>query len=154
MNRWFAGLVCSISALGAMAADRDPTVPPAEAGVASTRPASPAGAIATLEGSTVLVQNGQPFLVVGTRLVGVGQKVGAAKLERITETDIWLREAGQLRKVQRFAGIQRSVAQGAAGCAARPAASAVRTQSKVVKSTPSDLPPAETPAAPCEGAQP
>jgi hypothetical protein len=101
-----------------------------------------------------MVQNGQPYLVVGTRLYAVGQKVGAATLERITETEIWLREVGQLTKVQRFAGIQRTVARTAAACAAKPAASSARTKPRLAKTMRSESSQAETTAAPCEGAQP
>lgn len=115
---------------------RDPTTPPPEATV------QPGAAAAPAPGMAVVVQDGKPHLVVGTRLVAVGQKVGNAKLERITETEVWLREGKQLTKVPRFSGIQRSVAKPAAPCVA-PAAKA-RTRSK----------PVVTPAAPCEGVQP
>lgn len=112
-----------------LAADRDPTSPPAEAGV----PAGATGvsAPAAAPSYSVIMQNGQPFWVVGTRLYAVGQRVGLIKLERITETEIWLREDGQLRKVPRFAGIQRRVTPSVPACAA-----------------------ASSAAAPCEGAQP
>lgn len=83
---------------------RDPTAPPA----ALVAPAVGSASSPAREApGGVIVRNGTPYLVVGTRLVAVGQQVGAAKLERITETDIWLREAGKLRKVPRFDGIQR-----------------------------------------------
>lgn len=117
---------------------RDPTTPPPEA---SALPGSAAGA-APAPGMAVVVRDGKPHLVVGTRLVPVGQKVGNAKLERITETEVWLREGKQLNKLPRFSGIQRSVAKPVVPCAA-PSAKA-RTRSKSVV----------TPAAPCEGVQP
>lgn len=85
---------------------RDPTVPPPEAGLAS-------GAAGTLPAGNepgsmgVLVRDGRPYLVAGTRLYAQGQKLGAARIERISETEIWLREGGVLRKVPLFAGIQR-----------------------------------------------
>lgn len=112
-----------------VAADRDPTSPPPELGAPAGAPGVSAPAAAP--SYTVIVQNGQPFWVVGTRLYAVGQRVGPIKLERITETEIWLREDGQLRKVPRFAGIQRRVTPSAPACAA-----------------------ASSAAAPCEGAQP
>jgi hypothetical protein len=141
--------VCLASA-PAWAADRDPTAPPAAAGLALPGGA-PAEGSAPLSHS-VIVQNGQPYLVVGTRLVAVGQKVGAAKLERITETEIWFREGRQLTKQARFAGIQRSPA--AVACAAKPAGSAARAARKKASTTPSDNKQAATAAAPCEGVQP
>lgn len=115
---------------------RDPTTPPPEA------TALPGAAAAPAPGTAVVVQDGKPHLVVGTRLVAIGQKVGNAKLERITETEVWLREGKQLTKVARFSGIQRSAAKPAVPCLA-PSAQA-RNRSK----------PVVTPAAPCEGVQP
>jgi len=67
---------------------------------------------------SVIVREGKSWLVVGTRLIAPGQKTVPWVLERITETEVWLRDGTQLRKVQRFAGIQRSnVAASTAGCA-------------------------------------
>ena len=85
---------------------RDPTVPPAAAGLASPERA------ATLSGiepgaMTIIVRGGRPYLAVGTRLYAQGQNLGQARIERIGETEIWLREGGVLRKVQQFSGIQR-----------------------------------------------
>lgn len=122
---------------------RDPTVAPAqaEADGASQAPA-------TAPGYAVVIQNGKPHLVVGTRLVPVGQKVGNARLERITETEIWFREGGQLRKEARFSGIRRTTASTPADCAAPPAASHAKPRPK------SSKPRAATTAAPCEGAKP
>ena len=85
---------------------RDPTIPPAEAGQASN---AVAGSLAVAEPSTmtIIVRNGRPFWVVGTRLYAQGQKIGQARIERISETEVWLREGGVLRKVPQFTGIQR-----------------------------------------------
>ncbi|MDH4451478.1 MAG: hypothetical protein QE265_12960 [Rhodoferax sp.] len=90
------------------AADRDPTLPPAAVSAApgASAPGAPAPALAA-QMHGVLVQDGQPRLVVGTRLYAVGQTVGTARLERITETEVWLREGKRLHKLPRFAGIQR-----------------------------------------------
>ncbi len=87
---------------------RDPTLPPSEmgAGLGAKANAEPLGA----PGMAVIVRDAKSFLVVGTRLYAVGQKVGPARIERITETAVWLREGKVLRKVPRFAGIQRSAA--------------------------------------------
>jgi hypothetical protein len=59
------------------------------------------------DGVAVVVRDGKPFLVSGTRLYGVGQKLGTYRIERITETDVWLRNGSELRKEPRFAGITR-----------------------------------------------
>lgn len=85
---------------------RDPTLPPSEIGAGPGTKAS-AGALGG-DGMAVIVRDGKPFLVVGTRLYAAGQNVGSARIERITETEVWLREGKELHKVPRFAGIQRS----------------------------------------------
>lgn len=93
---------------------RDPTVPPLESG------AGPAGTVASplgVDGMTVIVRNGKSYLVVGTRLYAPGQKVGQLRVERITETEVWLRDGKELRKVPRFSGIQRSVTAPLPACA-------------------------------------
>jgi hypothetical protein len=85
---------------------RDPTLPPAEAGLAD--PALGGNSSGAEPGTmTVIVRNGHPYLVVGTRLYAQGQKLGQARIERISETEIWLREGGVLRKVSQFPGVQR-----------------------------------------------
>ncbi len=88
---------------------RDPTVPPVSAGLS---PAGSAAQPAALEsgGMAVVVRQGKPYLVLGTRLYAQGEKFGQTRIERITETEVWLREAGNLRKVSVFAGIERRVA--------------------------------------------
>lgn len=103
---WFSALPPAAQAQGL----RDPTLPPASASGtpsadASGRPAAPdTGPVA------VIVRDGQPFLVVGTRLYAQGQMLGAVRVERITETEVWLREGKTLHKKPIFSGIARSVA--------------------------------------------
>ena len=84
---------------------RDPTLAPsvaqAGAGAGPGEKAAPSAPMA------VIVRDGQPFVVAGTRLLAQGQMLGEARIERISETEIWLREGKSLRKVQRYAGIQR-----------------------------------------------
>jgi hypothetical protein len=104
---------------------RDPTLPPWGTGSGSGSAATP---VRGIHGPlSVLVVNGQPYLVVGTRLYAQGQKVDSSRIERITETEVWLREGSSLRKISNFVGIQRrsvsgTVASPACGAsAARPA---------------------------------
>jgi hypothetical protein len=85
---------------------RDPTQPPVTETPAAPGTSSAASSVQT-GGMAVLVRQGVPYLVVGTRLYASGQKVGQARIERITETEVWLREAGVVRKVQLYGGIQR-----------------------------------------------
>jgi hypothetical protein len=78
----------------------------------------------------VLVRQGVPYLVVGTRLYAKGQTVGAARIERISETEVWLREAGVVRKVQVFGGIQRQASQAVPASSIRSSSSPSVAQSK------------------------
>ena len=102
---WVAG-----SVVAQPAPLRDPTVPPAAVAApgAGADGADP-GVVAPLSGSgtNVVQRDGKSFLVVGSRLVVPGQMVDGYKLERITETEIWLRDATGVTKVPRFSGIQR-----------------------------------------------
>ena len=118
--RWLTGLLLGLL-LGVASAQslRDPTLPPADAGVPGAPAAASAPSLAT-SATTVIVRNGHSYLAVGTRLYAQGAKLGQARIERITETELWLREGGVLRKVPLFDGIERrAVAAPAvrAGCA-------------------------------------
>lgn len=149
---------------------RDPTLPPSEMGAVPGGKAS-AGALGN-EGMAVIVRDGKPFLAVGTRLYAPGQSVGAARIERITETEVWLREGKDLRKLPQFAGIQRSAVATSPDCgpgvsktskATKPAPKAPKTKSDknaqvgaqvspgAKASTPSSNAP---PTVPCGSAQP
>jgi hypothetical protein len=121
---WAVMAVLTIGSFAVQAqALRDPTVAPLEA-QPSARAADgslkaglgPLGA----EGMAVVVKDGQPFLVNGTRLVGVGQKVGKYRVERITETEVWLREGRSITKLTRFSGISRTAVVLQADCIVSP----------------------------------
>lgn len=86
---------------------RDPTLPPAQSGVAGA--AASSGKFLSVDTGTltVIVREGRPYLAVGMRLYAQGEKLGKARIERISETEVWFREGGVLYKVPRFAGIQR-----------------------------------------------
>ena len=86
---------------------RDPTMPPAELGIAGT--AAPGEKLLSVEpgAMTIIVRNGRPHVVVGTRLYAQGQMLGQSRIERISETEVWLREGKVLRKVSQFSGIER-----------------------------------------------
>lgn len=103
-------LVLAASAFAQPAPVRDPTVPPAAAAApGSGADAGNAGVEGPLGGSgtNVVQRDGKSYLVVGSRLVAPGQMIDGYKLERITETEIWLRDATGVTKVPRFTGIQR-----------------------------------------------
>ncbi len=91
-----------LSAQGA----RDPTLPPTDSGLVAQAPSK--NAPQAPEGSlSIVVRDGTFFVVQGTRLLAQGQKLGEARIERISETEIWLRQRGVLSKRQLFAGITR-----------------------------------------------
>jgi hypothetical protein len=66
--------------------------------------------------SSVMVRNGVPYLVVDSRLYAKGQKIGAYTVERISETEIWLRQGNTLLKTPRFTGITRKTSTASALC--------------------------------------
>ncbi len=98
---------------------RDPTQAPREvqSTLGLTQDSADRSGLPSAEpaGMAVVVRDGTPYLVDGTRLYGVGQKLGAARIERITETEVWLRSGKTLRKLQRFSGIERKPAVKAKG---------------------------------------
>ena len=114
-----AALACIVAALLCSPlwaqSERDPTVAPQLSPAAPVAGAAPVRAQPLPPGAenfAVLVRDGTPYLVSDTRLYAVGQTVGGFKIERITETEIWLRSSSkQLQKIQRFSGIQRRAAQ-------------------------------------------
>jgi len=151
-----AGLLCTLSVTAQDG--RDPTVAPGESAAVG---ASPMG----VEGMTVLVRNGKPYLVVGTRLYAVGDKVGLMRVDRIAESEVWLHDGRALIKVPRFSGIERTVVHakpvcvpgaGAPGSAASKPAPSKRSKKR--QRTPANPPvPAPNPpptTAPCEDTQP
>lgn len=120
MMRWCQSVMARMLALGwlmgislffcfgqvAAQSLRDPTLPPIESGQAGTAAAGPswnseAGAM------TIIVRDGRRYLAVGMRLYAQGEKLGKARIERISESEVWFLEGGVLHKVSKFPGIQR-----------------------------------------------
>jgi hypothetical protein len=98
-----AWLSCTLASAQTL---RDPTQPPP---IVAANGLNESGQPAAVQSGSVavVVRQGVPHLVVGSRLYAKGQKVGLARIERITETEVWLREDGVLRKIQVFGGIER-----------------------------------------------
>lgn len=121
--------VSLVSAVVSAQTLRDPTLPPPSA--APVVPSEGGKPVAVQSGAmAVMVRQGVPYLVVGTRLYAKGQKVGQARIERITETEVWLREDGALQKTQVFGGIERhaSTATDAVNHQSKTAREAVRSK--------------------------
>jgi hypothetical protein len=118
-----------------------------------------------VEGMTVLVRNNKPYLVVGTRLYAVGDKVGMMRVDRITESEVWLHDGRALLKVPRFAGIERTTVHAKPACVPgagapgpAPGTPEPAKARKKVRRTPANSPvlaPNPPPVtAPCEDTQP
>lgn len=90
---------------------RDPTVAPSDKRTAAPLPPG-------MEGMAVLVRNDKPYLMVGTRLYAVGDRVGKLRVDRITEKEVWFHDGANQIKIPRFTGIERKTAAGTAHCAA------------------------------------
>ncbi len=102
----------AVPGLGVTARDpmQVPLAPaPAPAARSSTHGATfPALPVERFDGPVSFMRvNGKPHLVVGTRLLGVGQMLGQERIERISETELWLREGQQTRKLALFQGVER-----------------------------------------------
>lgn len=106
---WIGLLLALAGGVTSAQSQRDPTLPPLDAGVAVTPNAARSLSFDS-NATTVIVRRGRRYLAVGTRLYASGEKLGAARIERITETELWLREGGVLRKLPFFEGIERHAA--------------------------------------------
>jgi hypothetical protein len=123
-------LVLGLGAMHAPAQSlRDPTLAPAIPEASAGTAGSP---VSGLEGGmAIVVRETKPYLVLGTRLYAQGQMLGQARIERITETEVWLREAGQLRRLAVFSGIERRNL--SAPAANKDCVPSAETQKKAVK---------------------
>ena len=129
---------------------RDPTVEPTETGSGGQMPKA-------VEGMSVLVRGDQSFLMVGTRLYAPGDTVGNLRVERITETEVWLHDGNALVKVPRFAGITRKTIAAKPLCSALtptatalPASKPTKAKRRAKPNTPPTPPNPPAPAAACE----
>lgn len=111
--RKLVGLWCLLAASGALA-QRDPMQPPPEARMAAPNNGADGAANALPwgeDGATIVVREGRPHLVVGTRIYGPGQPLGKYLIERITETEVVLREGKKAPiRVPVYTGIERRAA--------------------------------------------
>ncbi len=115
-----AALLLTLGAVHAVDAERpmrDPTVPPIAllvtppAGAALSVAAAPA-ASATASGVAaarapgqpryILVVDGQRYVIDAGRRRSVGDALGNARIERIDDSAIWVREAGALQRLPMF----------------------------------------------------
>ncbi len=85
---------------------RDPTVPPT---VAMPSVANPEADTLTdvARNLSIIIRDGKRFVVKGTRLYAEGQMLEKFRIERIAETEIWLREGSKSRIAHIYSGISR-----------------------------------------------
>lgn len=100
---------------------RDPMAwPPAlRSAVAAAQAASAAsapGAAETPDSAIrqVVFSNGHGYVVVRGRRYGVGEQLAGARIERITEQAVWLREAGQIKREPLYGGVEKRLPPAAA----------------------------------------
>jgi hypothetical protein len=116
-----------LTAVMAQAADeRDPTaLPPAlrNAIAAAQAASSPASGVEPADNAIrqVVFAGGRAYVVVRGRRYAVGEQLDGARIERITDQAVWLREAGQVRREPLYGGVEKRPPPAAA-----PAASGVR----------------------------
>lgn len=94
---------------------RDPMLPPPAARPAAVPSAGSADMGAT--GTTappalrqILVVDGRRYVVEGTRLRGVGDRLGGARIERIADDAAWVRENGVLQRLPLHGGVIKKAA--------------------------------------------
>ncbi|CAM3835212.1 hypothetical protein [Roseateles saccharophilus] len=109
-------LLLLLPTLSARAADepaRDPMAwPPALRGaVAAAQAASaasaPGGEAPDNSIRQVVFSSGRGYVVVRGRRYGVGEQLDGARIERVTEQAVWLRESGQLRREPLYGGVEK-----------------------------------------------
>ena len=107
-------LLLALPAAHADEAARDPMAwPPAlRSAVAAAQAASAASAPGAAEAPDnairqVVFSNGRGYVVVHGRRYGVGEQLDGARIERITEQAVWLRQAGQLKREPLYGGVEK-----------------------------------------------
>lgn len=104
------GLMLVIPTVWAQAG-RDPTVSPLPAPRSESALADATAKAGSdplhAGGFTIIVRDGQPRVMLGARTYAKGQMLGDNQIERITETEVWLRKGRELKVVRAFPGVNR-----------------------------------------------
>lgn len=105
--------LAALSALCAHAQDlpRDPTALPGALRSAIAASAASAAGAEPADNAIrqVVFAGGRAFVVQRGRRYGVGEQLDGARIERITEQAVWLREAGQVRREPLYGGVEKRV---------------------------------------------
>jgi len=91
---------------------RDPTAWPAalrSAMAAASAASASSGVEAPNDNAVrqVVFAGGQAYVVQRGRRYAVGEQLDGARIERITEQAVWLREAGQVRREPLYGGVEK-----------------------------------------------
>jgi hypothetical protein len=122
-SAWFAfgaPAVLSVAAFSGAAgaqpvALRDPTVPPP---AYSSKPGAVRFPADAFRPELLVAVDGQRYLVWKGRRYGVGDSVEGSRIERLEESEVWLRTEGRVRKLPWFTGVEK----GAPGTSVPPGA--------------------------------
>jgi hypothetical protein len=98
---WLSGVCHGADTAGPM---RDPMRPPSAVQAPVSEPAAAAAAV-EITPRHLMVVDGRRYLIVAGRRLGIGDMLGTARIERLDDGSVWLREAGVLRQVSLFGGI-------------------------------------------------
>ena len=104
--RGVAASVCSaVVAMSAFSATslRDPTQPPA----VLAAPGSVRNPLDSFRPQHLVIEGGERYLVWNGRRYRAGDVISGGQIERITETEVWLRGSDGLRKLPLFSGIEK-----------------------------------------------
>ncbi|MFG6431445.1 hypothetical protein [Roseateles sp. LYH14W] len=106
---------------------RDPTALPGalRSAIAASAASAPGGAEPADNAiRQVVFAGGRAYVVQRGRRYAVGEQLDGARIERITEQAVWLREAGRVRREPLYGGVEKRVPPPAV------AASGIRKKSK------------------------
>ncbi len=107
---WALALAMSTMALPASAQNatalRDPMVPP----LAIARPATSPGSVEVAPEppptpQQLLTVDGRRYVVDGRRRLGVGDALGGTRIERITDSAVWVREGNTVTRLPFYGGV-------------------------------------------------
>ncbi|MBY0468895.1 MAG: hypothetical protein K2Q07_07950 [Burkholderiaceae bacterium] len=111
---WAAALGLAVTVLPAVAQNapalRDPMVPP----LSIARPAANPGVLdATTEPpptpQQLLTVDGKRYVVDGRRRLGVGDALGGTRIERITDSAVWVRDGHTVTRLPFYGGVTKRI---------------------------------------------
>ena len=105
MRALLAVAMLSGAAAAQSTALRDPTEPPS---IYFAKPGTARNPLDGFRPEHMVAVDGQRYLVWKGRRYGVGDSVLGARIERLDESEVWLRSNGDLRKLNLFTGVEKN----------------------------------------------